>query len=297
MKKYQTELLEKQSEANNYLKEIEVLRQELYESKTSMDLLNNKLGSIKIISTLVFYSIYQIIFVKVMQEHQNDLINELKLKAEHFEQFMKSSRINSPSTKLKENANTAQTKESDMEIKEEMARRYAVEIRANEKSHKDQMYNYEQLQASLRHELNNMNTHLQVKTDEMESLKAIVLKERAKMQEIIAIKEESAKKVLNRQTEILNKCRIELQLYQTKMASLIKELKEKTGLVNEERESIVLLQKQIVETKTSFQRREADLLETIDNIKQDNINKISHIKEKYQSAKKTAQHYKVVLKF
>lgn len=291
LQKDETEILQKQNKVENYIKEIENLRQELLETKASAQLLNNKLG-IKQFEQF-FFSFIFIISLTALQEHQNELINDLKSKADQFEQFMKISCINNAASKSNENITTTQKTDSAMQIMEEVARRYAFEAKSIEKSYKDQINNHEMIQASLRRELHNMKTHLQVKTDEIESLKVIILKERAKAKEIIATKEERARKILDRQTEILIKCRLDLQSYQEKMGNLIKDLNEKTGLVNQERESIVLLQQQIVEIKSSFQRKECDLLKKIDNVEQESINKFTHIKEKYLSAKKIAQHYKV----
>lgn len=227
-----------------------------------------------------------------MQTHQSDLINELKLKAEQFEQFMNTSRS---ITNINKNRNTQS--ETEIKIMEEITKRYAVEVKLVEKSYKDQIDKYEQVQTLLKHELQNIKIHLQVKTDEIESLKSTILKERVKAQEVIASVEGSARDTLHHQTEILNKCRLELKLYQQKMESLIQQVNERTDLVNQERESIVLLQKKIVDVKSSFHRREGDLLKSIDMIKKDSLDKVSHLKEKYHSAKKMAQHYKVVLKF
>lgn len=216
----------------------------------------------------------------------------MKLKAEEFEQFMKTSRVNNTVTKINQSSNTPPCTES--KIMEEISKRYAAELDSIDKSHKDKISSVEQLNTSLKHELQNLKIHFQVKTDEVESLKSIILKERAKAQEIVAGKDDRARNILDCQTKILNKCRLELQSYQQQMEGLIKELNEKTDLVNQERESIALLQKQIVEIKTSFQRRESDLLKSIEINKQENLNKVTHIKEKYLSAKKTAQHYKVI---
>lgn len=231
---------------------------------------------------------------KALQTHQSDLINELKLKAEQFEQFMKTSRS---ITNINENRNTQSKTESEIKIMEEITKRYAVEVKLVEKSYKDQIDKYEQVQTLLKHELQNIKIHLQVKTDEIESLKSTILKERVKAQEVIAAVEGSARDTLHHQTEVLKKCRLELKLYQQKMESLIQQVNERTDLVNQERESIMVLQKKIVDVKSTFHRREGDLLKSIDMIKKDSLDKVSHIKEKYHSAKKTAQHYKVVLKF
>lgn len=44
LQKDETEILQKQNKVENYIKEIENLRQELLETKASAQLLNNKLG-------------------------------------------------------------------------------------------------------------------------------------------------------------------------------------------------------------------------------------------------------------
>lgn len=210
--------------------------------------------------------------ILALQEHQTNLINELKSKAAQFEQFMKASRESSPKEKIG----------NEMKIMEDMARRYAVELKSVERSYNDQL-------RLLKDALNEMKMHLHVKTEEIESLKSIIMRERTEMQKIVSMNEETARNVLDKQTEILKKCRLELKSYKDKMEALVQELNKKTDLVTDERESIVLLQNQIVDMKTAFLKRETDLLAKIDSTKKDSL----HLKEKYQSAKKIAQQYKV----
>uniref|UniRef100_A0A336LMY9 CSON007379 protein n=1 Tax=Culicoides sonorensis TaxID=179676 RepID=A0A336LMY9_CULSO len=260
-KNIKSDLFDLKSLTNDYSREIESLRQHQKENEILIEDLKRKIA---------------------LQDYHDDLIVQLKKKADQFEQF-----INITKVPLEVVENSTQTNDSlsEMSLLQVMAKKYAIELKTTEKSYKDKIQNHENLQASLKQELQDLNEHLKIKNNEIETLKCIILKERVKIKEVIIEKEKEAKNLLDHQTQIL-------QHYQKKILDLVQELNDKSDLINAERESVILLQKQLVDIKLAFSKREAVLLENIESKDLENNNNFLQLKEKYQCAKRTAQNYK-----
>ncbi|XP_063708923.1 uncharacterized protein LOC134837476 [Culicoides brevitarsis] len=232
----QSKNLEMNNAIENYKKETDCLRKDLQKSKDTVAQLEKKIA---------------------LQESQNDLISELKQKANQFEIFMKSSGEKALVSKTVE-------KESDLKVIQDMTQKYAMEVKIIENKCKDQIQSYTK---SHQHSLKNiekLKMCLQVKCDEIQSLKTMALRERAKINEIIMYIENRAKNILGHQTEVIKKCKLELQLHQKELENL----------------------------KNIQYKKNQEYISSEDKVQSTTLNNIIRIKEKYQLAKLTAQQYK-----
>lgn len=297
IRKLEIDLLETRQSNQKDWAEIDSLNQQVQNSRKIIDELNSKLG--KFISkhscVLLFF-----FFNLEIKEYHDNLITELKAKAEKFEQFMNRTYRSVQTSPMKSSSTSDYNSnkiQSDLEqkIREEMAKLYAVEIKSLEKANTERINSYEETIKSLQSRLNSTEDSLKIKLQEIETLKCIILKEREQLKEIINAKDQNTKAVLVKQSDILRQCRAELETYQKKMATLIIQLNEKTEIIQFERQEILTLRKKLEDEQSAHSIRETELLQRIERLALDHEAAVTHLKEKYHSTRKTAQTYKVLL--
>lgn len=148
---------------------------------------------------------------------------------------------------------------------------------------------FENLQA----ELDNRLMELHIRNKEVELLKYAIISERSKTSELATQKEAETKQIFDNQNEMLKKCRDEFEMCQNKMTLLKEDLKEHHELMNNERNSMKLVLKQIAEERKKVRERENELINKISELHEDHNKEVEKLREKYISAKKTAANYKV----
>lgn len=77
---------------------------------------------------------------------------------------------------------------------------------------------------------------------------------------------------------------------------MVEELKEQRDMFNAERKSMEVMSKQWTKEKESLLEQKQELNIKIKQIDDENKNALQRLREKYESAKKTAKTYKVIYK-
>lgn len=262
---------------------------------------------------------------------RDEEINKLKVKALEFEEYMRSqprsgslgssskssppSSINTNNSTLKTDVSTSTTptsskKElrdqccstspdlddkkdkkrhhSESKLRDEMAKIFAAEIKSMERKYREENEKIENAVQLLREELEMKSKELHIRSQEVELLKFTILKEREKMEET---RGEFKTRVVQ-QNETIKKYRSEFENSQQKIRSLVKELSEKGASVDTERQAVNDMIKQINEERKSLSKREDDVGKKLRMLDEENNKVIEQLREKYLSAKKTAQNYK-----
>ncbi|CAM6031437.1 unnamed protein product, partial [Sphagnum compactum] len=149
-----------------------------------------------------------------------------------------------------------------------------LKIKSVENAYKQQLLFYENSIKSFQTKLLDTQNVIQEKEQEIESLKCIILKERENVNEMLALKDQKAKIVLDKQSSILRMCRSELETYQIKMSDLINELNEKSDIIQAEQMSLNKLKEELKMTQTSYKLQENELLKKIEELTKDYENSI-----------------------
>lgn len=184
-------------------------------------------------------------------------------------------------------------REQEHRIREEMARAFAAEIKVIEEKFKEQFTKFEQNITELKKELHDRINELLLRNKEIEVLKYAIVTEREKMSEILAKKDEDARRLFDKQAEVMKKYKSELENTHRKVQFLEGELQEKRELIQAERESMEKLIKQVTEERKLFKEHENELIEKFKEMETEYNKSLEMITEKYNSVKKTALNYKV----
>lgn len=281
--KLEIQLLKLSNQCSIYQKEIADLNSELNEAKSHIADLSEKM---------------------VLIDEREQLIVELKTKAQQFEEYIKTqsssgasslkqtvsedkSVITSPN--LDSNCNRRQI---ESKVRDEMAKIFATEIRNNEQRYKMKIIQLEEELQALQKTVQKINQELIQRHNEVQVLKHAILSEREKTEEIIASKDKDYNDLIEKQNIILHKSRDEIKAKTQRINELLRELDERNSQIEGERQSM-----KAVMTQWEEQRRKSD------NVKYEWENKIEEMKKlheaaiaswqsKYNSAKKTAVNYK-----
>lgn len=287
------------------MKDINELKSALKEARTTISSLHEKLN---------------------LKAERDFLIDELKEKAIQFEQFMRAKNTNhnisssSGNSSTKDSATSPHPKrqsrdqsvntssdyhelnelearkaarDQENRIREEMARAFAAEIKVIEEKFKVQFVKFEQNITELKKELHDRINELLLRNKEIEVLKYAIVTEREKMTEILSKKDEDARRLFDKQAEVMKKYKTELDNTQRKVQFLEEQLQEKRELIQAERESMEKLIHQVTEERKLFKEREAEIIEKSVEIEAEYNKSLEMMTEKYNSAKKTALNYKV----
>lgn len=304
LSKVEIQNLQLQNTCASHLKDINELRNALKEARATISSLNEKLD---------------------LKAERDFLIDELKEKAIQFEQFMRAKNPSHNSSSSSGNSSTKDSatspppkrqsrdqsvntssdyqesnelesrkaaREQEHRIREEMARAFAAEIKVIEEKFKEQFVNFEQNITELKNELHDRINELLLRNKEIEVLKYAIVTEREKMSEILAKKDEDARRLFDKQAEVMKKYKAELDNAQRMVQFLEDQLHEKRELIQAERESMDKLIKQVTEERKLFKEREAEIIDKSVEIETEYKKSLEMLTEKYNSAKKTALNYK-----
>lgn len=308
LSKIEIQNLQLQNTCASHLKDINELKNALKEARATISTLHEKLD------------------LKAERDH---LIDELKEKAIQFEQFMRSKNTSHSTSSSSGNSSTKDSatspqplekqqrqsrdqsvntsseyhemneaesrkaaREQEHRIREEMARAFAAEIKVIEEKFKEQFTKFEQNITELKKELHDRINELLLRNKEIEVLKYAIVTEREKMSEILAKKDEDARRLFDKQAEVMKKYKSELENTHRKVQFLEGELQEKRELIQAERESMEKLIKQVTEERKLFKEHENELIEKFKEMETEYNKSLEMITEKYNSVKKTALNYK-----
>ncbi|XP_055373190.1 repetitive organellar protein [Condylostylus longicornis] len=260
-----------------------------------------------------------------LKEEQEKIISDLKEKAHQFEEYIETCRssnahncspretgsnstsgISSPkptttaqTTSRNQNIETSPEfqnklrREIESTIRDDMAKIFAKEIKSIEEHFNSRIKELEDLNMSLKKNLQKLNHELTSRQNEVQLLKYTVIAEREKFDEITNTKDIQNEKNLQKYKDILQKCREELKSKQDRIKELIKELDERNFQIENERQSMKAVMKQWEESRSLSDKKELEMLKCIDEMKQEHSKIIESWKAKYESAKRTANNYKL----
>lgn len=300
--KLEIQNLQLQNSCASHLREIGELKKALAESRVTINDLHEKLD---------------------LKTERDQLIDDLKEKAAQFEEFMRNQSSSSGNSSTKDSATSPHPQEkhrqsqrdqsvgtspelqelSDQEgrkaareqehqIREDMARAFAAEMKKIEEKFKGQFMKFEQNITALKKELHDRMNDLLLRNKEVEVLKFAIMTEREKVTEMLAKKDQDARMLFDKQAEVMKKYKAELDNCQRKIQFLEGELNEKRELIQSERESMEKLIQQVTEERKMFREREVEVIEKFKEIELEYNKSLEMVTEKYNSVKKTALNYK-----
>ncbi|XP_035779752.1 centrosomal protein of 152 kDa-like [Anopheles albimanus] len=185
-----------------------------------------------------------------------------------------------------------QMREQEQQVREEMARAFAGQIKQIEQRFRTQFASFESNIASLKQQLNERESELQVRNQEVEVLKCAIVTEREKVGELLRRKDADARSLFDKQQELMGKYKAELANGQRKVQFLENELQEKRDLIQSERQSMEKLMAQIATERATHREREREMIDKCTELEAEYRKSLDLVTDKYQSAKKTALNYK-----
>ncbi|XP_052867138.1 centrosomal protein of 152 kDa [Anopheles cruzii] len=185
-----------------------------------------------------------------------------------------------------------QLRERDQQVREEMARAFAGQMKQIEERFRGQFSDFEENMDTLKQELHERKAELKVRNQEVEVLKCAILTEREKIGELLRQKDGEARALFDKQSELMGKYKAELGNGQRKVQFLERELQEKRELIVSERQSMEKLISQIATERTTHREREREMIDKCTELETEYHKSLELVTEKYQSAKKTALNYK-----
>lgn len=233
---------------------------------------------------------------------RDDEIEMLKKKSNEFEEYMRS-KISSSVASTRQSSLTSNTKnnvstETDVEndknqrliqesrIRDEMAKVFAAESKTMESNFFGKLERLRNNLATMTRDLEEKKKEITVRNEQLELLKFTILQEREEFEKVLKEKDEDFKIAIE-------KYRNEYENNQQKIEDLIVELKEKEELINEERLSIVNLQRQLSQERSALKHQEGITAENYQKLQLETENAIKQINDKYLLAKRTAMNYKL----
>ncbi|XP_061392800.1 repetitive organellar protein [Musca vetustissima] len=239
-----------------------------------------------------------------ISEHQEQLIKELKTKAAQFEEYIKSQSStadNSHSSSVRSSKQMSdksvvtspelernETKKIEARIRDEMAKIFAVEL----KKIQLKMHQTQEQSLCLQREYQHVTAELQQRQNEVDQLKAAILLDREKMEEILKQKDEENHEMLQKMNLIVQKSREELQMKIAKIKDLTHELNERQQQIEAERQSMKAVMKQWEEQRKSLDTVEMEWKQKFLDLQKAHELSITSWQTKYNSAKRTAANYK-----
>lgn len=239
-----------------------------------------------------------------LKELRDEEIERLKKKAEEFEHYMRnsskttmtvsSSMTNSSLSKNNVSTSTSpdftrencaelsvKNRQVETKIRDEMAKIFASEMKIVEKRYREECDHMKNKLIMLSEEMEEKDQELNVRQQQFEILKFTILKEREESNNELMQKDQDF-------TVAIEKYRKEHELNQHRLEELTSQLSDNKDLIDEERNSIQNLKRQLNDERKAILRRETE--------KEKKINKlqkvIEELNDKYLSAKKTAHNYK-----
>lgn len=266
-----------QNANDEHLENLERLKRELAESNNNVKALEEKLN---------------------LKEQRDQEIDNLKKKAEEFEEFIRTNTRSGSAASNKSNASDTKTfvssdleessrknREMETKIRDEMAKLFASEVKTLEKQFRVDTKELRNEIALLSQELTETTDQLMMRTEQLEVLKITILEERKEASRMLQEQEEDFRAVIEKyRSEHISK--------QQQIDELLSELNENKELMQEERLSIQALKRQINEERASLSQREEEMRSKYEKLQKESAKFIKELNEKYSSAKKTAMNYK-----
>ena len=285
-----------QADCSNYAKEINDLKAVLRQSQLKIEDLE------KVVS---------------MKGSYDQLITEMKEKAQHFERLL-SNKTNKtdvrdaatspirqlnreafrnqcvstedlPVEVLRSTSSASGSSTSDTRrIREEMAKMMAVQMKSLEKSFKDKLHQQEDTMRAMAIKLNQTQEVSKEREQDVAALKNCILSERKKFKEMMEQRDAEMKTMFEKQGQMLVKSRDELAKAKRRIDELNNELEKRNQKFVSERAKIEQMMEQWRMEKSKFVSQELDFQKKLDEAEKDR----REIGEKYSKAKKTISVYK-----
>lgn len=217
-------------------------------------------------------------------ENERHLV-ELQHGARKFEEFMK----NQNDTETKQSP-SKQSTAIDRQDEMKMAKILATKIKAVEMKFQEQIDLSVRNMESLKSEISDARQLIIVKTTEVQLLKQAILSERSKMTEFLSEREEETNILFERNNKLFKECQNKLQITQNDLTFLQREHSYCAANIADAQRSIT----DLVNEKKYLQQREANLETRISKMDQEMSINLEQWSVKYNAAKKTAAHYKVI---
>ncbi|XP_030374528.1 paramyosin [Scaptodrosophila lebanonensis] len=185
--------------------------------------------------------------------------------------------------------NQARIKRIEQRVRDEMAKLFAVEL----KRFMARLQQTEEKSLCLQREYKLVTSELQQRQNEVELLKQTILAEREKIEEILANKDQSHQAALEKQKVMLQMCRNDLHAKNQRIAELINELQERHETIESERQSMKAVMTQWEEHRKSVNQVENEWRNKLETLRETHEEAMRAAQMRYQSAKRTAQNYKI----
>ncbi|XP_039492962.1 golgin subfamily A member 6-like protein 22 [Drosophila santomea] len=273
--KLEIQLLKLQNVNSMHTKELEELEHELEQSKSLQAAMQEKIE---------------------LSGKQDELINDLKEKAQQFEAYIRQQEEHKqPNKTLSPKSNLESTAEPspkeltqnrirliEQRVRDEMAKLFAAEL----KKFTTRLQQSEERSQCLQWEYQAVCGELQQRQTEVDLLKQTILAERENIDEILAGKEE-------KQKEMLQKCRQELQAKNQRIAELLREVEEQHASIDSERQSMKAVMAQWEKQRQSVDQVEQHWRKQLETLRTTHEEAMRSAQQRYQSAKRTAHNYKL----
>lgn len=264
----------------------------------------------------------------VIKAEHDQLINEMKEKAQQFEQFMINNNNRSPPTKRTTETNTSPSsaystdhlrdqcvstedlngngmqsansistssieyRTLEKRVREEMSKVMANKIKSYENQIRDESKRFDEEMKEISGQLRHAQSELRSRDNDVSALKQCILSERATIRNVVEKKDLETESAISKHEEMLMDARSELNAARKHIDHLTQELDECSGQFSAERESMEMLVKQLKTERKSMAMRENELKEKLDRMQREHDATVHNLKEKYIAAKKTAANYK-----
>lgn len=292
------EALQAQTSCSNHLKEIHDLKKSLKQADTSIAELQAQM--------------------KMKREH-DQMIVDLKKKAEQFEEFMRNqsptrhnalnvigernARDQCVSTdddlltyELPRSGSVASMGSNDRSVERrmrtEMARAMAVQIKTVENHYKDDKREQEEHIQQLSQELSEISKALNAREQDINALKQCILSERVAIKEILAEKDAESESKLKKQHNVMVAMNAELETARKRIEYLMREIEDSSQQYQAERQSAKKLMNEWKSELGALIERETMLTQQIRRMEDEHKTAVQTLNEKYVAAKKTAANYK-----
>ncbi|KAH8407766.1 hypothetical protein KR222_001995 [Zaprionus bogoriensis] len=176
----------------------------------------------------------------------------------------------------------ARIKRIEQRVRDEMAKLFAAEL----KRFTLRVQQAEERSVCLQREYQLVSRELQQRQTEVELLKQTILAEREQMQELLGDKDEQHK-------QLLQKCRSELQAKGRRIADLQREMEEQHASIESERRSMKTVMSEWDKQKQSIEQVEEHWRCQLQSLRDSHEEALRAAHQRYQSAKRTAQNYKL----
>ncbi|EDV47914.1 putative leucine-rich repeat-containing protein DDB_G0290503 [Drosophila erecta] len=232
-----------------------------------------------------------------LSSKQDELINDLKEKANQFEAYIRQQEEHkqqnkctpSPTSNLESTPDPSPKELTqnrirliEQRVRDEMAKLFAAEL----KKFTTRLQQSEERSQCLQREFQAVCGELQQRQTEVNLLKQTILAERENIDEVLAGKEE-------KQKEMLQKCRQELQAKNQRIAELLREVEEQHASIDSERQSMKAVMAQWEKQRKSVDQVEQHWRQQLESLRTTHEEAMRSAQQRYQSAKRTAHNYKL----